>query len=286
MKGPVITAHSDPIRANFPVHATTIGMEDLRIAADSGSTGHNDTEPFTVIRIPGIPCLDLSPDDSYKPKLKPDISQPTAPYGGRVKYTEDAARKYQLQKLGKHRAEMALIDRAFGLIPKSHRVLDVPCGGGRVSLHLSGRGHAMSLGDLSEAMLDIARENISGAGLKCPVERQDIEALSYEDRAFDTTVSFRLFHHFPNPEIRRRAIKELCRVTGKFVVISYLSTKSVTAVRRKLQAALGGKKSSKYSTPLAQVRGYFEESGFGLVRDFAEMPIIHTLHLAVFRRLE
>ena len=70
----------------------------------------------------------------------------------------------------------------------------------------------------------------------------------------------------------------------KFVVLSYFSTKSVTSVRRKLQAALGGKKSGKYSTPLSEVRGYFEEAGFELVKDFAEMPIIHTMHLAVFKR--
>lgn len=212
------------------------------------------------------------------------MSQTTVAYRGRVKYTEKAARQYQVRKQDKHRVEMRLIDRAFALIPKSHRVLDVPCGGGRVSLHLSSKGYAMSLGDLSEPMLTIARENVAAAGLKCSVERQDIEALSLGDRALDTILSFRLFHHFPNPEIRRRAVRELCRVAGKFVVMSYFSTKSVTSVRRKLQAALGGKKSSKHSTPLSEVQGYFEEAGFELVKDFAEMPVIHTLHLAVFKR--
>lgn len=98
------------------------------------------------------------------------------------------------------------------------------------------------------------------AGLCCSVERQDTEALAHGDRAFDTIISFRLFHHFPNPDIRRRA------------------------VRRKLQAALGGKKSSKHSTPLSEVRGDFEDAGFDLVKDFAEMPVIHRLHLAVFKR--
>lgn len=210
--------------------------------------------------------------------------QSNVTYRGRVKYTEKVARRYQSRKEGKHLAEMRLIDRAFALIPKSHRVLDAPCGGGRVSLHVAAKGYAMSLADLSEPMLAIARENVAKGGLNCSVEQQDIEALTYGDKAFDTIVSFRLFHHFPTPGIRRRAVRELCRVAGQFVVISYFSTKSVTSVRRKLQAAMGGKKTSKHSTPLSEVRAYFEEAGFEMVRDFAEMPIIHTLHLAVFKR--
>ena len=212
------------------------------------------------------------------------MPEQTVAYRGRVKYTEGAARKYQHRKQDKHRREMRLIDRAFALLPKSLRVLDVPCGGGRVALHLAGKGHTMACGDLSEPMLKIARENIAAAGVNCPVERQDIEALTFPDRSFDAIISFRLFHHFPNTDIRRRAVRELCRVAGRFVVLSYFSTKSVTSLRRKLQAALGGKKSGKHSTPLAEVRGYFEEAGFELVKDFAEMPLIHTMHLAVFKR--
>ena len=34
-------------------------------------------------------------------------------------------------------------------------------------------------------------------------------------------MSFRLFHHFPTVEIRRRVVQELCRIAGKNVVLSY-----------------------------------------------------------------
>jgi 2-polyprenyl-3-methyl-5-hydroxy-6-metoxy-1,4-benzoquinol methylase len=52
---------------------------------------------------------------------------------------------------------MRLVDRAFALVPKTHRVLDVPCGGGRVTIHLAQSGYQVSSADLSEAMLEIAR---------------------------------------------------------------------------------------------------------------------------------
>jgi ubiquinone/menaquinone biosynthesis C-methylase UbiE len=201
-------------------------------------------------------------------------------YRGRVKYTKETAKKYQQRKAGKHRAEMRLIDRAFRHIPKTHRVLDVPCGGGRVTVHLSKKGYRMSAADLSENMIEIARQ----AAPDVTVEKQDVERLTYPDKHFDTIVSFRLFHHFPTPEIRQRAINELCRVAAHNVVLSYFSPVSWTSMKRKIRAARGGRKSDKHATPLSEVAGYFEKAGFALVKDYAQLPVIHTLHAAVFKR--
>ena len=212
------------------------------------------------------------------------MSQETVAYRGRVKYNETTAKRYQVRKESKHLAEMKLVDRAFALIPKSHRVLDLPCGGGRVTVHLGLQGYAMASADLSDAMLAITRENVAKNGLKCTVEKQDIEKLTYDDQHFDSLISFRLFHHFPNPEIRQRAVSELCRVAKHYVALSYFSPASVTSVQRKLRAAMGGRKSDKHSTPLTEVKRYFAKAGFKFVKDFARTPLIHTLHVAVFER--
>jgi 2-polyprenyl-3-methyl-5-hydroxy-6-metoxy-1,4-benzoquinol methylase len=214
------------------------------------------------------------------------MTHQTVAYRGRVKYTEAAARKYQTRKPAKHRAEMRLIDRAFALIPKTHRVLDVPCGGGRVTVHLAERGYRVSAADLSEAMLEIAREHVAERHVDCAVQRQDIEKLTYADGAFDTVVSFRLFHHFPTAEIRQRVVNELCRVARHNVVLSYFSPLSFTSVKRKLRAATGGRDSQKYPTPLSEVEAYFKSAGFRLVKNFAQTPLVHTLHVAVFERAQ
>ena len=213
------------------------------------------------------------------------MTQQNAAYRGRVKYDEKTARQYQVRKAGKHNAEMRMVDRAFKLVPKTHRVLDCPCGGGRVTLHLGKKGYAMSSGDLSDAMLKITAENAEKAGLKVAVQKQDIEKLSFGDRHFDSVISFRLFHHFPTPEIRQRAVTELCRISRKYVALSYFSPVSVTSVKRKIRAALGGKKSEKHATPLGEVEGYFAKAGFKLVKDFAQLPLVHTMHLALFERV-
>jgi SAM-dependent methyltransferase len=201
-------------------------------------------------------------------------------YRGRVKYTREAAQKYQRRKPGKHHAELRLIDKAFQHIPTTHRVLDIPCGGGRVTVHLKKKGYRMTAADLSGDMLSIARQVVGDV----PVERQDIENLTYANERFDAVLSFRLFHHFPNPEIRQRVVNELCRVAAHHVVLSYFSPMSWTSIKRKLRAARGERKSDKHTTPLAEVTGYFENAGFRLVKDYAQLSLVHTLHVAVFAR--
>ncbi len=208
-----------------------------------------------------------------------------AEYAGRVKYDEAAARKYQVRKQHKHVAEMRLIDRAFARVPKTHKVLDIPCGGGRATLHLAWQGYEMAAADLSDAMLQITRENAAKESLDVEVSKQDLEKLTFPDRTFDTVLCFRLFHHFPTPTIRQRTVSELCRVARKYVALSYFSPASFTSLKRMLRARLGGKRSDKFATSLTEVQKYFAGANFELVQDFAQLPLLHTMHLALFQRV-
>lgn len=208
-----------------------------------------------------------------------------AAYRGRVKYDEKTARQYQLRNERRHQAEMRMIARVFARVPTSHRVLDTPCGGGRVTACLALQGYSMHAADLSDAMIDIARGKLAELELDCPVHKEDIEALSFTNGEFDTSICFRLFHHFPTPAVRQRAVAELCRVSRQYVALSYFSPASVTSVKRVLRVALGGKRSEKHATPLREVERYFADCGFRLVKDVAQLPLIHTMHLALFERI-
>ncbi|NMG33602.1 methyltransferase domain-containing protein [Azoarcus sp. TTM-91] len=205
-------------------------------------------------------------------------------YRGRFKYDEATAHAYQNKSSRRHRAEMKLVERALRQIPRDHRLLDLPCGGGRATLHAAALGFKVSAADYSDAMLEIARRRLREQGLDCPVEKQDIENLEYADDSFDSVLCFRLFHHFPTPEVRERAVAELCRVSRRYVLLSYFSPFSITSIKRRLRVSLGGRQSEKHATPLREVRSYFERQGFHLVRDLAVLPLLHTLHLAVFER--
>ena len=204
-------------------------------------------------------------------------------YSGRVRYTEKKSRDYQKRSQARDKAELRLIERAFRGLPKG-RVLDVPCGGGRVSEFLAQQGHALTAADLSGPMREIAREKFRLAGLNIPVLEEDVEKLTCAPASFDTVICFRLFHHFPNPAIRRRAVLELCRVARSHVALSYFSPASFSALERGWRAFRSGRPPHKFATPLSELEGYFREGGFVLLRDYAQLPFFHTLHLAVFRR--
>jgi 2-polyprenyl-3-methyl-5-hydroxy-6-metoxy-1,4-benzoquinol methylase len=207
-------------------------------------------------------------------------SQPT--YVARVRYDETTSERYQLRNPRRHRAEMQLIARVFADVPRGS-LLDIPSGGGRVGLFLAQQGHQVTCADYSQAMVDITRREADRAGLGIAVDRQDIEAMTYADGAFDTVVCFRLFHHFPDRAIRARSVKEMCRVARNRVVLSYFSPFAFSALERKVRGLIKGRQ-SKFATSLGEVRGYFEACDFELGRDFGLIPLVQTLHVARFRR--
>jgi len=190
-----------------------------------------------------------------------------------------------LYRPGKHDAETRLIDRVFDGIPPC-TVLDIPCGNGRFSTYLAEKGYRVTAADYSESMLELTRNAASAKGLSFSVVRDDVESLGlFPDRQFETVLCFRLFHHFPEAEIRQRVVSQLCSVAKEYVALSYFSPNSVSSIKQYLEYRYCGKTPKKYPTSLFEINAYFKAHGFGLVRDFPLMNLIHTLHVALYRRM-
>ncbi len=203
-------------------------------------------------------------------------------YGAKSKYTEVKARAYANRDARRNIPELGLVARAFQLIPKPASVLDVPCGGGRVTVLLGQLGYEMSAGDYSDPMRQITRETTAANGLKVEVFKEDIEQLSQRDKSFDAIICFRFFHHLPNAELRRKVVGELCRVARRHVAMSYFNPRTLRALEQEIRK-LRGRKLTVFNTSLAEVSAYFAEYDFRLVKDF-RLDLINNLHLAVFER--
>ena len=178
-------------------------------------------------------------------------------------------------------AEVRLIHRAMMLVPNTHRILDVPCGEGRTTLDLAQRGYAVTGADVSEEMANVARQAAAASGLTCPVHREDLQKLTFPAGSFDTVICFRLFHKLPTPELRQLIIDELCRVSRHYVLLSYVSAWSYTSLNRVLRV----NKPDRWPTSLKDLRGSFAHCGFELLKDFAELPLLQALHLAMWKRI-
>lgn len=99
------------------------------------------------------------------------------------------------------------------------RILDLPCGTGRLLPVLRTRGHRILGGDISEEMLGIARRRYAGDE-QVSFARVDAENIAYPDNHFDYLTSFRLMCHLPE-DVRLRVAREMIRVTRKRLIINY-----------------------------------------------------------------
>jgi ubiquinone/menaquinone biosynthesis C-methylase UbiE len=151
---------------------------------------------------------------------------------GAARYREKH-RKSLLRRLASRR-EVSLFDRALAQAAAYGRILDCPCGTGRLGPVLLRRAVRLVEADLSPAMLGEA-----ATALAAPVRsgrvalvRAPAEALPFPDGAFDVAVCSRLLHHLADPAQRARVLRELARVAGKWVVLSF---HDATASKRRLQ---------------------------------------------------
>ena len=100
-------------------------------------------------------------------------------------------------------------------------VLDIGCGAGEHTIHLTERGHTVLGVDLSPAAVDLARANTAARGV--PARFEVADALALSDRpAFDTIVDSALFHVFGPDERARyvRSLGEACRPGGRVFVLA------------------------------------------------------------------
>ncbi len=106
-------------------------------------------------------------------------------------------------------------ERILGNIqpPPGSVFLEVGCGPGFHAMRLARRGYKVKAVDFSDAVLDVARENVRAAGLEQLVEidREDLIDLSYDDHSFDYVLCWGVLMHVPKVE---RAIEELSRIVA------------------------------------------------------------------------
>jgi D-aspartate ligase len=96
-------------------------------------------------------------------------------------------------------------------LPAGSRVLDVGTGAGVLAVELARRGYVVDAIDPSEAMVRLARERASEAGIneKLTVEVGDAHALSFAAQSFDLVVALGVLPWLHSPSV---AVTEMARV--------------------------------------------------------------------------
>lgn len=128
-------------------------------------------------------------------------------------------------------------------------VLDVPCGTGRITELLLGEGLNVTGGDISPAMLQVAQAKLGHYGARVTWRQIDLEHLVIDDNSVDLVTCIRLFHHI-HSDARIGILRELARVTRRFVIVNVSFSSPAYRLRRRLKRILGQGVSTASSTTI------------------------------------
>lgn len=165
------------------------------------------------------------------------------------------------------RRERRLLERWFERIGSVATAVDLPCGWGRYLPFLRARGARVVEADYSGSMVRMAWDRHPSAeplaGIRCFGHR-----IPLRDGAVELAFSMRLNHHLVDPEVRRAHLRELFRVSSRWVIVSYFDHFSVKNLLRRARSGLGlTRKTPKNTLRRSDVRALAAECGYHIHED-------------------
>lgn len=126
--------------------------------------------------------------------------------------------------------EIFLVRRALARFGRVTRLLDCPCGAGRLLPALRQCATDVIAADFSRAMLAVARRP------EVAFAQAAAGSLPFRDDAFDVACCHRLLHHLHAAPARAALWRELARVARRGVVLSFADAATRKARRRPSRA--------------------------------------------------
>jgi ubiquinone/menaquinone biosynthesis C-methylase UbiE len=130
-----------------------------------------------------------------------------------------------------NRVELRMLRNALERAGRGGRVLDVPCGAGRLTATIAEHAREVVAVDVARAMLAEARGTAAARGASPAFVNASAFALPFADGAFDLAVCWRLLQHFESAVDRARILRELGRVTRRAIVLSFSDAETGRARR-------------------------------------------------------
>ena len=159
-----------------------------------------------------------------------------------------------------NRRELSIVAKALRRAEAHGRILDCPCGAGRLTPTLLGFADEVVCADLSQAMVDEARDALGPLAEDGAISFLQAPAsdLPLENGAVDTAVCHRLIHHMAAADERAAVLKEMARVAARRLVISF-SDDSTWKSKRQRRRGVHRRRSALLPETL-----YEEAAAFGL----------------------
>ena len=183
---------------------------------------------------------------------------------------------YRMRRLD--RLEKAFALQALKMLGNAAHIVDVPCGDGRF-FYIFSNAKKLTMIDYSENMLAVAKEK-TGNPQNVDFVRADISNLPLPDHCAELCFCMRLFHHMEDDHIRLTALRELVRISRKYVALSFYNKSCLRFYRRKL---LGKKIRGCYVT----FTHFIELANQAGLKFIKRIPIVNTIEpqcLVIFEK--
>ncbi|MBM4218244.1 MAG: methyltransferase domain-containing protein [Gammaproteobacteria bacterium] len=179
------------------------------------------------------------------------------------------AAEYNLQfrrrplKLGVTPRESRLIRRCIRQVGRSHAILEIPCGGGRLT-----PAFADATDLVIEADIAIGQVLYGRKASQATVPRVWMTASAFHiplrDRSVDGVICVRLSHHLPTAAERERLFAEVMRVSSRFAIVTYFDRHSLKHLTWRLRHPFS-RKARKPALSKSEVASLAEANGARLV---------------------
>jgi SAM-dependent methyltransferase len=172
------------------------------------------------------------------------MSEPTYDQFKQRYATDQAAQKYRDRRFTMSRRwrridrrEQEIVAEFLITLPRAARVLDIPCGAGRLAPLVRQAGAYYVGADVSLHMLALARKAVDeSAGIVAA----DALRLPFADAAFDAALCVRLMHRIEEPDGRAAILRELARVARGPLLVSYYLSGNLRGLGKRLRGRFPG----------------------------------------------
>ncbi len=157
--------------------------------------------------------------------------------------SQDAAAAYQDERFTRSRRwrwtdrrERSLVEKFLATFPRGSRLLDLPCGSGRLAPLFQKAEMGYVGADVALPMLRLVQQSLGPLALL----KADALALPFRQRAFDGVISVRLLHRIRSREVRVQMLREMARVGLGAILVTYYARWNLRGIQRRIRGKYPG----------------------------------------------
>lgn len=185
-------------------------------------------------------------------------------------------RRYRTRRLD--RFEKRFAQRLFDMVGSSAHIVDIPCGNGRF-FKIFSKANKLTMIDYSINMLKVAEEKSAGLH-HVRLIQADIASIPLSDNSADLCFCMRLFQHMKNDPARLSALKELARISRKYVALSFYNKHCLRYYRRQIL----GKTNRKTYITFTHMLDLAKQAGLEFVQRSPGLNLIEQQCLLIFKK--